>query len=365
MSRLEKIIKLLSKGKQTDDFKAKLTFLIKSVIPYTYAEIKTNELPDFSKPVLVTNSPVANFLNLLDAKRKLREIDLKSLEWTYNKLEDQYSKEMLLFIIVYKLFDEVKLRFPLFYSRCFDNIPNYEKLIIDDKQISVWFDFFKLKKYDFRPLGYDITLWHSAGGILLSFVLEQYRYKNIVMVEENDNIIDGGACYGDTAFYFATKTKGKVFSFEFMKENLDILKMNLELNPKYRNQIELVERPLGIKSNEKLYSVFNGPGTSISDEQKDGAEVFETISIDDYVKQNNIEKIDFIKLDVEGSEEAILRGAAETIRKFKPKLAICAYHKKDDLIVLPRLINELLPEYKLYLDHNTIMNNETVIYAKV
>ncbi len=361
----EKITNFCFQRLKTSSFKSRLLTLIKSAIPYSYPENKGAEIPDFKESVLVCANPLINFFEYLKAKRSFQKLDLKSLEWTYANLEDEYSKEIMLYVIVYNLFNKVKLRFPLYYSKYFDELGSYAKLAIDDKEISVWFNNIKLKKYDLTPLGYDVILWFSPGGLLIEFVLEQYRYKNIVTAEENDNVIDGGACYGDTALYFAKKTKGKVFSFEFMKENLEIFRKNMELNPKYKDQIELVERPLGLKSNEKLYAVFNGPGTSISNRELPKSEVFETISIDDYVKENNIKKIDFIKLDVEGSEESILKGAVETIRKFKPKLAICAYHKKDDLIVLPRLIKSILPEYKLYLNHNTIMSNETVIYAKV
>lgn len=359
------MLKNLFSNKPVADFESKLVCLIKAVIPYSYPEKRVDDFPNFEHPVLVTTNPIINFYKFLDAKKKLKKMDLKSLEWTYNNLEDEFSKEMMLKIVVYKMFSEVKLRFPLYYSNYFDEIPNYKKLEIDDEEIILWNGIIKVKKYDFKPLGYDLKFWYSPMGFIIDFLLEQYKYKNIVTVEENDNIIDGGACYGDTALYFATKTKGKVFAFEFMKENIDIFNKNMELNPKYKDRISLVERPLGTVSNEKLYSVFNGPGTSISGKKHPKAEEFETISIDDFVKQNNVEKIDFIKLDVEMSEEAVLRGAIETIRKFKPKLAVCAYHKEDDLIVLPKLIKEILPEYKLYLDHNTIMNNETVIYAKV
>lgn len=347
------------------DFESKLICLIKAVIPYSYSEGKYDDFPNFEHPVLVTNNPFINFYEFVKAKIKLSRMDLKALEWTYNNLEDEFSKEMMLKVVVYKLFNEVKLRFPLYYSNYYNEIPNYKKLEIDDKEIVLWSGRIKLKKYDFKSLGYDLKFWYSPMGFIISFLFEQYRYKDIVTVEENDNIIDGGACYGDTALYFATKTKGKIYSFEFIQENIDVFNKNMELNPQYKNRIKLIEKPLSAVSNEKLYAVSNGPGTSVSNEQVPNSQEFETISIDDYVKQNNIEKIDFIKLDVEGSEEAILRGAIETIRKFKPKLAICAYHKKDDLIVLPKLIKEILPEYKLYLNHHTIMNNETVIYAKV
>jgi len=59
-----------------------------------------------------------------------------------------------------------------------------------------------------------------------------------------------------------------------------------------------------------------------------------------------------------------LIGASETIQKFKPKLAICAYHKGDDLITLPQFIRSLDPNYKLYLRHCTPTWAETVLYAE-
>jgi FkbM family methyltransferase len=72
-----------------------------------------------------------------------------------------------------------------------------------------------------------------------------------------------------------------------------------------------------------------------------------------------------IKMDIEGAEYEALIGAEETIRKYKPKLAISAYHLDDDLVRLPLLIREMVPEYKLYLRHHTDNYGETVIYAKV
>ena len=50
----------------------------------------------------------------------------------------------------------------------------------------------------------------------------------------------------------------------------------------------------------------------------------------DYMSSGEIEKINFLKLDVEGSEMATLRGARNSIDRFKPKLAISIYHKPDD-----------------------------------
>lgn len=288
---------------------------------------------------------------------------LKNLEASYELFDDDRSRHLFLLRILNNVYDTHLVRLPIFYSKQYHDLDKIAELSDPSEVVSLWHGLLRFTKFSLQKLGIDLTLWGGVDGIFIEFILDQYRYKNIVAIEDCDNVIDGGACYGDTALHFATKTSGKVYSFEFMPENIDLFNNNMSLNPKYKNRVTLVQRPLGSKSNQKMYAVFNGPGTSISDKPKNGAVELTSITIDDFVKENDIQKIDFIKLDIEGSEEAALKGAAETIKKFRPKLAICGYHKKDDLVVLPKLIKELLPDYCLYLDHYTINNTETVIYA--
>ena len=85
----------------------------------------------------------------------------------------------------------------------------------------------------------------------------------------------------------------------------------------------------------------------------------EVESIDYFVK----EPVTFIKLDVEGAEYQALLGAEHTIASYKPKLAICTYHKLEDIWELPSLIHEMNPEYRFYLRHYSFAENETVLYA--
>ena len=59
--------------------------------------------------------------------------------------------------------------------------------------------------------------------------------------------------------------------------------------------------------------------------------------------------IDYIKYDVEGSEREALLGSAHTIRTHAPRLLVSLYHRSEDLFALPELLNELNPEYSLYL----------------
>lgn len=103
------------------------------------------------------------------------------------------------------------------------------------------------------------------------------------------------------------------------------------------------------------FSAENGCGTICESAE----EVIEVDTIDNIVE----EKVTFIKMDVEGAELEALQGASKTIIKNKPTLAICVYHKREDLITIPQYIKELVPEYKLYLRGHFIYASELVLYA--
>ena len=75
------------------------------------------------------------------------------------------------------------------------------------------------------------------------------------------------------------------------------------------------------------------------------------------------ERVSLVKMDIEGSEAAAIKGCEKLIKKYKPALAICVYHKVTDLWELPLLIKSFVPEYKLYLRHHSKTQIETVLYA--
>ncbi|MCX7998577.1 MAG: FkbM family methyltransferase, partial [Leptospiraceae bacterium] len=62
-----------------------------------------------------------------------------------------------------------------------------------------------------------------------------------------------------------------------------------------------------------------------------------------------IKQVDFIKIDTEGAEKEIIKGAKETIRKFKPRMAIAAYHLPDDKEKIPELVLSIRDDYKFKL----------------
>ncbi len=353
--------------KEDKEFHKKLDALISKCACYYYPEKTSDLTPDYNKKVLTENSLIKKLIRKKRIKKKFNQFyDVKRLIESYNMFSDEYSKNMFLNVALYRISGQILLRFPIFYSKHFSQFDKYDKMLIDKEEIVLWNDRMHLKKYNLSNMGYDLNLWYTPEGISINYDLEQYRYLNIVKADMSDNVIDCGACYGDTALYFASKSNdGEVYAFEFVPDNIEIFEKNMELNPKYKNKIHLHKYAVSDTSGDNLYFDSNGPATSCSEYSNQDNTIVNTITIDDFAKQNNIQKVDFIKMDIEGFEAQALKGAINTIRRFKPKLAICAYHKNEDLVVLPHLIKSILPEYNLYLDHYTISRTETVIYAKI
>ncbi len=78
---------------------------------------------------------------------------------------------------------------------------------------------------------------------------------------------------------------------------------------------------------------------------------------------NECKDATFIKMDIEGSEMEALLGAENTIKKNKPKLAICIYHSDEDMLRIIEYIHSIVPEYDLYVRHHSMYSVETVLYA--
>ncbi|MGB2091997.1 MAG: FkbM family methyltransferase [Akkermansiaceae bacterium] len=241
-----------------------------------------------------------------------------------------------------------------------------------DKTDCIDLDFlhYKACKMNLDDIGYPIELYYSPKDLYTNYVLEQYKCKtpsHSIEVDSGDVVLDCGGCYGDTALYFAHKSsdKGSVYSFEFVPSNLEIWERNTKMNPKLAERIHLVKAPLWSESGQPLYIEGKGPASKVvaEPESKDALEV-RTISIDDMVSEQNLSKVSFIKMDIEGAELQALKGAANTLRQYRPKLAICVYHDLEDFWTIPQYLEELDLGYRFYLRHFTIFQGETVLFAE-
>ena len=206
-------------------------------------------------------------------------------------------------------------------------------------------------------------------NVLNTFVLAQYRLKRpdrLIEARPGDVVIDAGACWGDTALYFANLVgdAGTVVSYEFDPDNLHILTRNLAANATLGARVRVIQRALWCRPGESVTFASAGPGTRLAAATAAGASVL-TDTIDYRTDADRLPAVNFIKMDIEGAELNALKGAEQTLRKWKPQLAISVYHELEHFWQIPAFIDSLNLGYRFYLDHFTIHAEETVLFASV
>jgi FkbM family methyltransferase len=225
---------------------------------------------------------------------------------------------------------------------------------------------FEIAHYSVPAEGGTIEVDCWLGNVIAGHLEKQYWFRRgpvTIQPEPGDIVIDAGACFGDTSLAFAASVGpgGQVHALEPVPHQRAILAHNLAANPNLASRIRDYAFATGSVSGKQLFFSDGGAGAQPT---TGGTIPVETLSIDDLVEQEGLGRLDFIKMDVEGGETEALKGAAGTIRRFRPKLGISIYHSLDDLICLPQLVHDLLPDYELYLDHHTIYAEETILYAR-
>jgi len=308
------------------------------------------------------NDPIKHSVALL-------EPNVEQFQWIYQRLVDDESRQLLVQLISFRALGYRHVKLPL-------NNPEYWKAVEDAERLGEGRDTIdfgwggrKACNVDLSSIGYSIVIFFPPFAITTVFVFNQYECRladKVIKAEAGDIVIDAGGCYGDTALYFAHEVgiKGRVYSFEFMPESLAIFQQNMALNRELSQRIDLVRRAVWSQSGAQLFIEGSGPGTRVRTKaSRPDATRVETLTIDDLASNKNLNSVDFIKMDIEGAELEALRGAENTIRQFRPKLAISVYHNFNDLWEIPKYIDSLGLGYRFALRHFTIHAEETVLFA--
>lgn len=191
----------------------------------------------------------------------------------------------------------------------------------------------------------DILNFKVSGKIkylLSSFCDKSKVYSDILNLNENEEIIDLGAYDGDTIREFTAATGGKYKHITALEPDKKSYKKLLKNTDGMKN-ISTLNMGVWSKRDTLIFDAEAGRNSKLSAE---GVSV-EVTDIDSL----NITPT-FIKMDIEGSEMKALEGAEKTIKKYLPKLYICAYHRNEDLFALPLKINGLSEKYKIYFRHS-------------
>jgi len=187
-----------------------------------------------------------------------------------------------------------------------------------------------------------------------------YFPEDLIQFSEGARLVDCGAYDGDTVIDFASQM--------WKRGIIDWMAIAFEPDPdNARRTMETINR-FGLNKVTVLTKAIGRIGTSTS-----GLSINNCRSHITDIESKDITTIDeaacsfcptFIKMDIEGSELDGLRGAHNTIIRFRPTLAICTYHTTSDLVNIPYYILNRYPFYNVYIRHHRAGSLwETVCYA--
>ena len=209
---------------------------------------------------------------------------------------------------------------------------------------------FRSKKEFIKILSYKVAGNEKSLIFNKENIHNQY-FPEFLKLDEKKILIDVGAYDGDTIKNFLSRNQKfkKIVAFEPDEFNFKILQENFKNN----NKVSIHNFALG--SNNKLVNFHSSQDKSKIDKNGDHRIFVRTL--------DSLKLIpDFIKVDIEGSEEDFILGSKKTILRYKPQIAICVYHKSNDFYNLVDLILSINNKYKLYFRHHSFGFTESVMY---
>ncbi len=248
-----------------------------------------------------------------------------------------------------------------YFSASENNYSKDKKYTFDAKQWQSILDFTNILKDSASKYAYmGCIKAHLSGdsGYIPYANYRQYSHPN-VHVEANDILLEGGLDDGISSlqFFNAMQNKGKIYAFEAFEQNWQNLRETLA---PHKENIIFEEKALW--ENTGFINIDANFSSAASISSSSNAKQTPCTSIDDYCKDK---EISCIKLDVEGAEPNVLKGAKNTIINNKPKLLISIYHRNfgADAVTIPQMLMDMNLDYDFYCGHHSSWCIETILYA--
>lgn len=182
----------------------------------------------------------------------------------------------------------------------------------------------------------------------------EYFDSDIFKLSQSEIFIDGGAYKGETTEKFIKLVLGKYKEIHIFEPDEDLYN-EIVNNVKGKN-INYYLSGLGKQKEILRFNKTGDVGGCIDIKGK------HKVQIDTIDNINTKSAITFIKLDIEGAELDAIYGAKQTIKKYRPKMAISSYHRAEDLWKLYYEIKSINNEYSVYIRHNSLYIAETDFY---
>lgn len=210
------------------------------------------------------------------------------------------------------------------------------------------------------PLG---EIWGRATDedllefLVIEELIERVYDDRRAGVREGDTVMDVGGHLGVFTRFALEHGAGRVVVFEPEATNLACLEKT------FADEIE-AERVILVAAaawDSRTVLTFKEPrptntgeGRVSDDPTMAGEDIVEVpaVTLDEVVRELGLERVDFVKMDIEGAERHALAGARETLDRFGPRMALCVYHLPDDREVLSRIALEARPSYRIAGDRH-------------
>ncbi|WP_350333413.1 FkbM family methyltransferase [Coralliovum pocilloporae] len=223
---------------------------------------------------------------------------------------------------------------------------------------------------DITGLGYsDLYLDISPKEVLDVMLLNHYHYVSKdgavkISPEGCSHVLDCGALHGETGLLFAAEGRDDctVAMFEFIPSKIERIRRAIKMNPHLKQRLTIVSHPVFETDGQTLFLNPYIPSRVFDEAANEDCTPVHTLSIDGYMEQSGQERLDFIKMDIEGAELPALKGGIKTIRKCMPKLGISIYHE-DDWLRVPLWFKSQNLDYKYFVGHHSAQGREMVLYA--
>lgn len=211
------------------------------------------------------------------------------------------------------------------------------------------------------PAGYHLwetprgRFWMPAGSdYVLPYNLAEQARKiygtRETAARAGDIVLDCGAnvgVYTRDALEAGVKV---VVAIEPAPENIECLRRNFTAEIAAGR---VIVYPKGVWDKDDFLTLNVDPNNSAADSfliQREGSHGVQKVpltTIDKLVAELKLERVDLIKMDIEGAEPNALTGARETLARFKPRLTISSYHAPDHPRLIPERIRAVRPDYRM------------------
>jgi FkbM family methyltransferase len=279
-------------------------------------------------------------------------------------LGDEVSRELYDQLILFRTMGHLHVRLPYSTSELQEHRETADGWRIAETADSGLLGPLAIFSVPWRGAEIRVKCWRE--NVTAMFLMRQYfLHRDGIAVEPTpgDHVIDAGGCFGDTALAFAHAVgdTGHVYTFDPLPKHCQIMHESFAANPTLASRISVFE--VGLSEGDRAGTGPALPAETINPGATAFDEAIPTRAIDSLVTEGAFPRVDFIKMDVEGSELAALKGGVAALRKWKPKLAISLYHRPEDFFAIPLWLDSLHCGYRFFLGHYSIHSEETVLYA--